>query len=66
MSKALEEKHITPITAEPTRIPVTTVELSEEEAKDVLELVDKTGARRRCAEGLLQSQMRRVTRKMEL
>lgn len=41
MSKALEEKAITPISAELTRIPVTTVELSEEEAKDVLELVDK-------------------------
>ena len=41
MSRALEEKNITPISAELTRIPVTTVELSEEEAKDVLELVDK-------------------------
>lgn len=41
MSKALEEKHIIPITAELTRIPMTTVELSEDEAKDVLELVDK-------------------------
>ena len=41
MSKALEEKNIVPITAELTRIPVTTVELPEEEAKDVLELVDK-------------------------
>lgn len=41
MSKALEDKGITPLTAEPTRIPTTTVELSEEYAKDVLELVDK-------------------------
>ena len=41
MNKALEERNIVPITAELTRIPVTTVELSEEEAKDVLELVDK-------------------------
>ncbi|MEO6917050.1 MAG: YebC/PmpR family DNA-binding transcriptional regulator [Chitinophagaceae bacterium] len=41
MSKALEEKNIIPITAELTRIPMTTVELSEEEARDVLELVDK-------------------------
>lgn len=41
MNKALEERNIIPITAELTRIPVTTVELSEEEAKDVLELVDK-------------------------
>ncbi len=41
MSKALEDKGITPLTAEPTRIPTTTVELSEEDAKDVLELVDK-------------------------
>ncbi len=41
MSKALEDKGITPLTAEPTRIPTTTMELSEEDAKDVLELVDK-------------------------
>lgn len=41
MSKALEERGITPISAELTRIPVTTVELSEEAAKDVLELVDR-------------------------
>jgi YebC/PmpR family DNA-binding regulatory protein len=41
MSKALEEKGITPLSAELTRIPVTTVELGEEEVKDVLELVDK-------------------------
>jgi YebC/PmpR family DNA-binding regulatory protein len=41
MSKALEDKGIVPITAEPTRIPTTTVELSEEDAKDVLQLVDK-------------------------
>ncbi len=41
MSKALEDKGITPITAELTRIPTTTVELSEEHAKDVLELIDK-------------------------
>jgi YebC/PmpR family DNA-binding regulatory protein len=41
MAKALEDKGITPLTAESTRIPTTTVELSEEDAKDVLELVDK-------------------------
>ena len=41
MSKALEDKGITPLTAEPTRIPTTTVELTEEDAKDVLLLVDK-------------------------
>jgi YebC/PmpR family DNA-binding regulatory protein len=41
LSKALEEKGIIPITAELTRIPSTTVELGEEEAKEVLELVDK-------------------------
>jgi transcriptional/translational regulatory protein YebC/TACO1 len=41
MSKALEEKGITPLTAELTRIPTTTVELNEEDAKDVLQLVDK-------------------------
>jgi YebC/PmpR family DNA-binding regulatory protein len=41
MSKALEDKGITPISAELTRIPTTTVELSEDQSKDVLELVDK-------------------------
>jgi YebC/PmpR family DNA-binding regulatory protein len=41
MAKALEDKSITPISAELTRIPTTTVELSEEQAKEVLELVDK-------------------------
>lgn len=41
MSKALEEKGIPVITAELTRIPTTTVDLNEEEAKEVLELVDK-------------------------
>ncbi len=41
MSKALEERGITPLTAELTRIPVTTVELNDEDSKDVLELIDK-------------------------
>jgi transcriptional/translational regulatory protein YebC/TACO1 len=41
MSKALEEKGIEVVTAELTRIPTTTVELSEEEAQDVLKMVDK-------------------------
>ena len=41
MAKVLEDKNITPISAELTRIPTTTVELTEELAKDVLELVDK-------------------------
>jgi YebC/PmpR family DNA-binding regulatory protein len=41
MSKALEDKRITPISAELTRIPATTVELPEEQAKEVLELVDR-------------------------
>jgi YebC/PmpR family DNA-binding regulatory protein len=41
MSKALEEKGITPLSAELTRIPTTTVELGEEESKEVLELIDK-------------------------
>jgi len=41
MSKALEEKGIEVITAELTRIPVNTVELDEEQANDVLKLVDK-------------------------
>ena len=41
MSKALEEKNITPISAELHRIPATTVELNEDQGKEVLELVDK-------------------------
>lgn len=40
MSKALEEKKIEVISAELTRIPGTTVELSEEQANDVLKMVD--------------------------
>ncbi|MBO9571662.1 MAG: YebC/PmpR family DNA-binding transcriptional regulator [Chitinophagaceae bacterium] len=41
MQKALEEKKLTPISAEVEWIPATTVELSEEQAQDVLKLVDK-------------------------
>lgn len=41
MQKALEEKGITPISAEVEWIPATTVELSEEQAQEVLKLVDK-------------------------
>ena len=41
MNKALEEKKIEVTTAELTRIPMNTVELSEEAAQDVLKLVDK-------------------------
>jgi transcriptional/translational regulatory protein YebC/TACO1 len=40
MSKALEEKGIEVITAELTRIPANTVELNEEQANEVLKLVD--------------------------
>lgn len=40
MSKALEEKKIEVITAELTRIPTNTVELSEDNANEVLKLVD--------------------------
>lgn len=40
MSKALEEKKIDIITAELTRIPTNTIELPEEQANDVLKLVD--------------------------
>lgn len=40
MSKALEEKNIEVISAELTRIPTNTVELSEEQATEVLKLVD--------------------------
>jgi len=41
MTKALEDKGVSPISAELTRIPTTTVELPEDQAKDVLELVDR-------------------------
>lgn len=40
MSKALEEKNIEVVTAELTRIPQNTVELSEDDANEVLKLVD--------------------------
>jgi YebC/PmpR family DNA-binding regulatory protein len=41
MQKALEEKGLTPLSAEVEWIPTTTVELSEELGQDVLKLVDK-------------------------
>ena len=41
MQKALEEKGITPLSAEVEWIPTTTVELPEEQAQDLLKLVDK-------------------------
>jgi YebC/PmpR family DNA-binding regulatory protein len=41
MQKALEEKGITPLSAEVEWIPSTTVSLDEEQANDVLKLVDK-------------------------
>ncbi|WP_126970635.1 YebC/PmpR family DNA-binding transcriptional regulator [Gynurincola endophyticus] len=41
MQKALEEKGLTPISAEVEWIPATTVAVSEEQAQDVLKLVDK-------------------------
>ncbi len=40
MSKALEDRRIAVITAELTRIPANTVELSEDQANEVLKLVD--------------------------
>ncbi|MFN8251720.1 MAG: YebC/PmpR family DNA-binding transcriptional regulator [Ferruginibacter sp.] len=40
MSKALEEKKIEVISAELTRIPSTTVELGEEQANEVLKMID--------------------------
>ena len=40
MSKALEEKRFEIVTAELTRIPMNTVELPEEQANEVLKLVD--------------------------
>ena len=41
MQKALEEKNITPLSAEVEWIPATTVELPEDQAQEVLKLVDK-------------------------
>jgi YebC/PmpR family DNA-binding regulatory protein len=41
LQKALEEKGITPLSSELEWIPTTTVELNEEQAQDVLKLVDK-------------------------
>jgi YebC/PmpR family DNA-binding regulatory protein len=41
MQKALEEKGIIPLSAELEWIPTTTVQLLEEQAEDVLKLVDK-------------------------
>jgi YebC/PmpR family DNA-binding regulatory protein len=41
MQKALEEKNLNPLSAEVEWIPTTTVELSEEQAQEVLKLVDK-------------------------
>jgi transcriptional/translational regulatory protein YebC/TACO1 len=41
MQKALEERGIHPISAEVEWIPTTTVELPEEQAQEVLKLVDR-------------------------
>ena len=41
MQKALEEKSITPLSSEVEWIPTTTVQLGEEQAQDLLKLVDK-------------------------
>jgi YebC/PmpR family DNA-binding regulatory protein len=41
MQKALEDKGITPVSAEVEWVPGTTVELGEEQAQDVLKLVDR-------------------------
>jgi transcriptional/translational regulatory protein YebC/TACO1 len=41
MQKALEEKKITPVSAEVEWIPTSTVQLPEDQAQDVLKLVDK-------------------------
>lgn len=41
MQKALEDKSIVPISAEIEWIPSTTVELTEDQAQEVLKLVDK-------------------------
>ncbi|MBS1689103.1 MAG: YebC/PmpR family DNA-binding transcriptional regulator, partial [Bacteroidetes bacterium] len=41
MQKALEEKGITPISAELEWIPLNTVEISEEQADDVFKLIER-------------------------
>ena len=40
LQKALEDRGITPISAESEYIPITTVELPEKQAEEVLKLVD--------------------------
>jgi YebC/PmpR family DNA-binding regulatory protein len=41
LQKALEDRHITPLSAELEYVPVTPVELTEERAREVLEMVDR-------------------------
>jgi transcriptional/translational regulatory protein YebC/TACO1 len=41
MQKALEDRNITPLSSELEWIPVNTVELGEDEAQEVLKLVDR-------------------------
>jgi transcriptional/translational regulatory protein YebC/TACO1 len=41
MQKALEEKNITPISAELEWVPSTTVPLTDEQAEDVSKLIEK-------------------------
>ena len=40
LQKALEERHITPISAESEYVPATTVQLPEAQATEVLKMVD--------------------------
>jgi transcriptional/translational regulatory protein YebC/TACO1 len=41
MQKALEEKGITPLSAELEWIPLNTVEVTEEQAEDVFKLIER-------------------------
>ncbi|MDI9337849.1 MAG: YebC/PmpR family DNA-binding transcriptional regulator [Alphaproteobacteria bacterium] len=41
LNKALEDQNMVPLSAEVIRIPLNSIELDEEQAKEVLELVDK-------------------------
>ena len=41
LQKALEDRGLTPISAESEYVPLTPIELPEEQAQDVLKLIDK-------------------------
>ncbi len=58
LQKALEDRGITPLSAESEYIPLTPIELPENQATEVLEPDRPPGAGRRRAEGLPQPRVR--------